>query len=145
MDQNCHQDGLCSWQSCGLSYKRTLRADSEPLQLISVWRQLEVSAEAKPEHRHKGQGVQTPWYSPEAVCAARGNLPPSPTSKTHESGGESLVSLVRPGAQCWCLSDPELSHACALHRLNFADLIEACCAYSSFCTWRNCTVRGARN
>lgn len=105
-----------------------------------------VSAEAKPDHRHKGQGVQTPWYSPEAVCAALGNLSPGPTSETHESGGESRVGLARrawspvPTPLC-----PESSHARALHRLSFPDLTEACCVYSSFCTWRNCTVRGARN
>lgn len=43
------------------------------------------------------------------------------------------------------VSDPGLRRACALHRLNFPDLTEACRVYASFCTWRNRTVRGARS
>lgn len=47
-----------------------------------------VSAEAKPGHRHKGQGVQAPRHSPEAVCAALRDVPPGPPSEAHEGGGE---------------------------------------------------------
>lgn len=36
MDQNSHEDGLCSWQSRGLTHPRALRANSLPLQLVPV-------------------------------------------------------------------------------------------------------------
>lgn len=56
-----------------------------------------VSAEAKPGHRHKGQGVQTPRHSPEAVGAALGDLPPGPPSEAHEGGGERLALCLTLG------------------------------------------------
>lgn len=36
MDQNSHEDGLCSWQGRGLAHPRALRANSLPLQPVPV-------------------------------------------------------------------------------------------------------------
>lgn len=107
-----------------------------------------MSAEAKPEHRHEGQGVQTSWYSPEAVCAALRNMPPSPTSKTHESRGESLMRLIR--RNLWALVPLSVWRWVSLMRvlfiaLNLVNLREGCCLYSSFYTWGDCTVKGVRD
>lgn len=107
-----------------------------------------MSAEAKPEHRHKGQGIQTSWYSPEAVCAALRNMPPSPTSKTHESRGESLMRLIRQNS--WALIPMSVWHWISLMRvlfivLNLVNLREGCCLYSRFHTWGDCTVKTIRD